>query len=823
MKRNSIIYTRNSVFCASLSLFLILGVGSSIVPAQDVRTYREGVVAKVGTAQIQLTPVNSNTFWLGMKRGGRPEFPKSSFLADSAREKVRWSSVEQQQAVGVQTEAGELLIDPQTGQWMLKDGEGRALISKGSLNGLGAGTESGDAMISMTLEHDVSADRVYGSGNGTASLVQSGGKTRVANGVAEIPYYWTPAGYAVLAVSGNDNVPATWQEKSNGIVWSFTGTTADLFLMPAATLREAAKSYADLTGHAPVPPRWAFGYLQSRWGWKNRAYIEDTLKEFRDRHIPVDAFIYDFEWYTTTPDYELPCSGEIKFNDFSWNTNLFPELREQIADYKQQGVHFVGIRKPRLGNTANLELIRIKGWDVHGPGVKRDEKYHCRDVDFKNPKFSAWYVGHTVPLLQQGVDGWWDDEGEGTFTTYYYWNLTQADALAKVNRAGRLWTLNRAFSPGLQRLGAAAWTGDIHSTWKALADTPTSLLNWSLAGMPYSACDIGGFQGQNPSPEMLSRWMEAGVFFPVMRSHSEISRTPRFPWLYGPDAEKAIRKAIELRYQLIPYYYSLAHETYDTGVPIMRPLVMEFPNDTNVSNLSDQWLMGASLMAAPLLQPGGKRSVYLPEGRWYVFGTNTVLDGNRTMDVTAGLDVIPMYVKAGTILPLGPVIQHTSELPGGPLEVQVYPGKDAKFTFVEDDGATKDYLKGQTRRTIFSWDDSAKRLSWRTEGKYSGQDCFREIRMVVFESGKVVQMEGPLNTSGSLSAAGVPIDRSHAVEIASKEAARIYPGERLEVVNALYTKIERCWDVLIRPIPVFPDRARMIEVSADDGRIIRDF
>lgn len=751
MKANPNTQTHKSFYCVGLSLLLMLGVGSSIVSAQDnIRISKEGVAAKVGEAQIEVAPINAFTFWLGINRGGSPEFPKSSFLADSTRRAVRWSPVKQQGLVGVQTEAGELLIDPQTGWWTLKNGNGRTLISKGAFGGLTVDMGSENAKIKVTLEHGGNAFGVYGSGNGTAALLRSEGKTRVANGIAEIPYYWSPAGYAVLAVSGNDNLPATWQEKSNSVVWNFTGMTADLFLMPAATLREAAKSYADLTGHAPVPPRWAFGYLQSRWGWKNRAYIEDTLKEFHDRQIPLDAFIYDFEWYTTTPDYELPCGGEANFHDFAWNTNLFPEPRRQIEDYKKQGVHFVGIRKPRIGNDSSLEMIRQKVWDVHGPGVKRDEKYHCRDVDFKNPKFSAWYLENTVALLQQGVDGWWDDEGEGTFTTYYFWNLTQANALAKVNRAARLWTLNRAFSPGLQRLGAAAWTGDIHSTWKALADTPTALLNWSLAGMPYSACDIGGFQGPNPSPELLSRWMEAGVFFPVMRSHSEISRTPRFPWLYGPEAEAAIRKAIDLRYRLLPYYYSLAHETFESGVPNMRPLVMEFPSDAKVSNVSDQWLMGLSLMAAPLLQPGGKRSVYLPEGTWYVFGTNTTLEGNQSMDVTAALDEIPIYVRAGTILPLGPVIQHTSDLPGGPLEVQVYPGKDAKFTLVEDDGATKDYLKGQTRRTTFSWDDSAKRLSWQTKGKYSGADSFRSIRMVVLETRKIVEMESPLNSSGSL-------------------------------------------------------------------------
>ena len=189
-----------------------------------------------------------------------------------------------------------------------------------------------------------------------------------------------------------------------------------------------------------------------------------------------------------------------------------------------------------------------------------------------------------------------------------------------------MWTLNRAFSPGLQRFGAAAWTGDIHGSWKSLVETPTSLLNWSLAGMPYETCDIGGFL-DNDSPELLSRWMEAGVFFPVMRSHSDIRVTPRFPWLYGPQALEAIRKAIDLRYRLIPFYYSLAHETFQTGLPLMRPLCMEFPEDPKVANLSDEWMMGDSLLAAPMLQPDDERSVYLPAGQWYALDSNLPLNG----------------------------------------------------------------------------------------------------------------------------------------------------------------------------------------------------
>jgi alpha-glucosidase len=267
--------------------------------------------------------------------------------------------------------------------------------------------------------------------------------------------------------------------------------------------------------------------------------------------------------------------------------------------------------------------------------------------------------------------------------------------------------------------------------------------------MDYGACDIGGFSGED-SPELLTRWMEAGVFFPVMRAHSDFTVQPRFPWLYGPEAESAIRHALEMRYRLIPLYYSLAHEAHESGLPIMRPLVMEYPDDPKVVNLSSQWLIGTGLMAAPVLSNDKSRSVYLPSDRWFEFDTNNAIEGGRTVDVNAGLGDIPAYVRAGTILPLAPPILHTDQLPGGPLQLQIYPGKNAKFTLVEDDGKSTAYLKGDIRRTIFSWDDGSRKLSWKIEGSYVGADIFKTMQVTVFDPGGKKQVESDLGADGSV-------------------------------------------------------------------------
>lgn len=267
--------------------------------------------------------------------------------------------------------------------------------------------------------------------------------------------------------------------------------------------------------------------------------------------------------------------------------------------------------------------------------------------------------------------------------------------------------------------------------------------------MPYGACDIGGFN-HNTSPKLLTRWMEAGVFFPIMRTHSEIDTTPHFPWLFGTNALNAIRDTLDLRYRLIPFYYSLAHETYETGLPLMRPLLMEFPGDTNAVNLADEWMMGDSLLAAPVLTPDNQRSIYWPADDWYVFGTNHLVAGNQTIRVSAALDEIPIYIRAGSILPLAPVIQHTSELPGGPLELQIYPGKNATFTLVEDDGKTFDYQKGKIRRTTFQWNDAAGTLTWQRDGDYDGKNVFKKMRVFLFDPKEIVQAKHSLSAEGSL-------------------------------------------------------------------------
>ena len=717
---------RNLLFCATfLGGRIAFGQNSGSQFDADSQAFH----LQIGQAQVALSAAKPGIFRLNITYDGGYKVWHTVFL-DPSLGRVPVRQINRDSMVGIETDQGGLMIEPATGGWNLEGADHETVLASGRISRAKTFAAPSEANV-VPLEINCLPDhKLYGSGNGTDSLVQTQATAGVGNGHAVVPYYWSTQGYGIFALGFDDDDPAQWalNPSKTEIDWKVPGKMAELYLMVAPTLRDATHAYAQLSGAPLVPPEWVFGYLQSRWGWKDKAYIDETLQKFETDRLPVDAFIFDFECYTSTPDYSLKAAGVPDFHDFTWNPALFPHPAKQIAQMLDRGVHTVPIRKPRLGDSANLAYMRARGWglaaDPHGWAPD------LRGFDFRIPEARAWYEAHLKTMLDDGVAGWWDDEGESFYTKYYYWNLAQSEARATFKPGTRHWSLNRAFEPGLQRLGGTVWSGDIHSNWATLASTPATLLNWGLAGMPFTTCDIGGF-ADNPSPQLLTRWMEAGVFFPMMRAHSVLSEKPHFPWLFGAAAENAIRKALNLRYQLIPYYYSLAHEAHDTGVPPMRPMAMVFPDDTKCADLTNEWMVGDGLLAAPILSEKSTRSVHIPAGKWYGFDGKTSYEGERDLTVTAAFDEIPAYVRGGTILPLAPVLQHTRELPGGPLELRVYPGANATFTLVEDDGSSSGYLNGQIRRTRFDWSDSTSTLTWHREGTYAGPNVFLKLQPIL--------------------------------------------------------------------------------------------
>ncbi len=716
-----------------LLLILILQSAAIFTANAQVTKIPHGILVKAGGRQVGLTIAKDAAFCLSLNLNNAitPSTVKSVFIDDSNKAVAPFTVISASPSYGIKTPYGKVMINTASSTWSLYNAAGRVLIKDGAYSFT-------DSSIQITYTAE---GLLYGSGNlSSKELEKNRSASGVWNGAAGIPYFWNNAGYSAFAVSANDDKPATWDrgKDKTTLTWKFAGKAANLYLWPAKTMYDGVRGYVKLTGRPKLPPRWAFGYLQSQWGWADSTYIRDVATKFRTHKLPVDAFIFDFEWYTTLPDYSVAKEGKAGFSDFTFNPKLFPRPATQIAELKDQGLKFIGIRKPRLGNTALLDTARKNGWLI-------SPKTDSRDLNFSNASLRKWYEEKNRPLIKAGVDAWWDDEGESYYTCYYWWNTAQRDLLASARPNYRHFTLNRAFSPGNQRFGYCTWSGDIPSNWPSLAEVPMDLLNFSLAGMYYGSCDIGGFQG-TPTKEMLVRWFQAGVFFPIMRSHSNIGTTARFPYLWGTDGEAAMRKALDFRYRLLPYIYSLGHEAYNSGAPIMRPLVMEFPADTTVANMTNEWLVGKGLLAAPVLNEGGKRNVYLPNDTWYDYYTGNVIQGPKTISVDKALDEIPVYVRAGTILPVGPVVQYSEETSDAPLEIHIYPGKNGSFKMVEDDGTSYNYTKGKTRTTAYYWNDATKTLSWKVNGSYSGKNVYKTIEAVLGkqEKGAIIGKKGSL-------------------------------------------------------------------------------
>ncbi|CAE8625768.1 unnamed protein product [Polarella glacialis] len=516
--------------------------------------------------------------------------------------------------------------------------------------------------------------------------------------------------------------------------------------MPASSLAEGTSAYYSLIGTPRVPPRFAFGFIASRWGWESPAYIEQILGSFRSGNFPLDAVIFDFEWFTNVSDYDLLPAGEPWYQDFDFQKKLLPDPRAQLEKYQERyNVRVGGIRKPRLGNSQVLKDLTQKGWMLpqgcqDGTWPPLDRTYaDGRNMNFSMPEVRDWYAGKLEGMLRTApMAFWWNDEGEVDFFTFHRWNEAERKALATVKPRSRFWSLNRAFSPGMARLGATLWTGDVNPTWEDLYKTPGMMLNWALAGAPYVACDSGGFTGAT-NAQLLTRWLQVATFMPTMRVHSQNGQVPHFPFLWGDQAANAMRCTLNVRYRLLPYHYSLAHRMFQTRQLWVRPLAMDFPNDKLAASLTTQWLDG-DILVAPILAQVSNYSAYLPEGLWFTLSWEdgeplVIHKGPTHVTGEAAFDEVPAFVRAGTILPLAPVLQHTGALPGGALEVQVFGGADGSFELVEDDGESVDYEAGHTCTTLLTWDDASRVLQWSQKGLEPDKHSFTHLYVTYFGPG----------------------------------------------------------------------------------------
>jgi alpha-glucosidase len=489
-------------------------------------------------------------------------------------------------------------------------------------------------------------------------------------------------------------------------VYFFAGPT-----IPAVLAR-----YTQLTGRMPLPPRWLLGYHQSRWSYYPAQQIRELVAEFRRRRIPCDAIHLDIHYLDG-------------YRIFTWDHERFPDLPGLLTDLRRKGVRAISIIDPG---------VKVDpGYHVHDKGLAGDvfcklpdgRRFQgpvwpgeCYFPDFTDPQVRAWWGDLYQPLLEAGVAGFWNDMNEpaifggematnvhhkyegrgashGEVHNVYGLQMARASAegLRRLCPDERVPLISRAGYAGLQRQ-ALVWTADNHSTWAQLRLATSMCLNLGLCGLALCGSDVGGFAG-DCNGELLARWTQVGALTPFFRNHSALGTAPQEPWAFGEPYESICRRWIELRYELLPYIYTAAWQAARCGLPMMRPLALAFPTDFRTYNLDDQFLLGDALLAAPVGYPGQRsRRVYLPGGTWYDFWGAARLCGEVQAD--APLERMPLYVRAGTVLPLAAVMQHSGEGPPEALKLHVYPGKGESW-FYEDDGHSLAYQAGAFRLTHF--------------------------------------------------------------------------------------------------------------------------
>ena len=562
--------------------------------------------------------------------------------------------------------------------------------------------------------------------------------------------YWLPPTASALVqlaagvhrievVCKSSNTPrVSWKRVDNLTTFrSPNAKSLDYVVIYGPSADRVIAAYRNLSGNVPMLPRWAYGFWQCRERYTSGTHLVQTVKEFRERKIPMDVIVQDWQYW----------------GKYGWGVMKFDETNYAnpagfIKQLHDLNAHFsISVwENPDKNSDIGRDYVTKKFFIPESPWV-----------DVLNPSAREFHWNAlNQNLFVHGVDSWWMDatepENDGLKgkSTYLglgdFYRLTyplfvsQAvyEGQRKTTSDKRVCILTRSAFLGQQRYGTINWSGDVNGTWDGFKRQIVAGLNYTITGLPYWTTDIGGFFRPGPSQytnekyhDLLTRWYQWGAFNPIFRIHGYQSETE--PWKYGPTVEENMRKMLGLRYRLLPYIYSEAWKVTNSGSTMMRPLVMDFRDDASALNHPFEFMFGRAFLVAPVTEPNANDwKVYLPEtASWYDFWTGKRFDGGQTTDVAAPLDRIPLMVKAGSIIPMGPFIQYSTEK-SDPIEVRIYLGANAEFTLYEDENDGYQYEKGLYSTIEFRWNDSTHTLTiGKRRGDFPGMAKTRTFRIVV--------------------------------------------------------------------------------------------
>ena len=537
----------------------------------------------------------------------------------------------------------------------------------------------------------------------------------------------------------NDKPVLYWKKVTDETVFRSPVAQALDYTVFAGTADEVISSYRSLTGTVPMMPLWSLGYIHSRERYHTQDELLENARQFRQRQIPVDVIVQDWQYW-----------GKYGWNAMKFDETRYPNPITMTAELHDMNMRLMLSVWSKIDRNSEVgRLMAEKGYYITGTDW----------VDFFNPAAAEMYWNNfRSRLLPLNIDAWWLDATEpenddlrnrrvnnDTTPGEVYRNIyslmvnkTVYEGLRRDVPENRSFILTRSGFSGIQRYGAATWSGDVGNDWETLRRQITGGLGQMATGVPWWTYDAGGFfrpQDQYSNAEYherFLRWLQASVFLPLMRVHGYMSETE--PWRYGEEVERISKQYIAFRYRLLPYIYSQAAGVSFAGSTLMRPLIMDFPTDSMALEQKGQWMFGKSLLVAPVTKAQAKQwTVYLPESSdWYDFWTGEKYNGGQYIEKEAPIDIIPLYVKAGSIVPFGPKVQYAAEKKWDNLEIRIYEGADGEFTLYEDENDNYNYEKGMYSTIEFKWIDAKRTLKiGERKGKFNGMLNNRNFQIVI--------------------------------------------------------------------------------------------
>lgn len=572
-----------------------------------------------------------------------------------------------------------------------------------------------------------------------------------------IPMVVSSKGYGIL-----------WDMHSFGILgfrrdglraWFEAGKNLDYYFIRGPDLDKVISGYRYLTGRAPLLPKWAFGYWQSKERYASQKEMLSVAREFIRRGIPIDVIVLDWRYW-----------GRYGWNAFKFDETDFPDPRAMVEELHNMGIRVAISIWPIFGKDTEIyREMEEKGCVFPGTGLLNVFKRECGEL--------FWRKIEEV-FASKGFDAWWLDASEPEveprliYTTWQHdlfpedlnlYPLLETEAVYKGQRSSsskRVVILTRSAFAGQQRNSAINWSGDVTGDWTSFRTQIWAGLSIAVSGIPYWTTDIGGFFSGNPETEgyreLFVRWFQFGVFCPIFRVHG--TYYSKEPWAFGEKVEEILQRYIKLRYRLIPYIYSLAWKVYSEGYTIMRPLVMDFREDPIARSIDDQYMFGLSIMVSPVTAPSiTEREIYLPKGLWYDFWTGKLIPGGRWVICGAPLDRIPLHVRSGSIIPMNPPgVSRAYERPEW-IELRIYGGADGRFELYDDDGETYSYEDGDYSLVPIEWREKDQTL---VIGRKLGGRRIQDLRFRIVWVGK---------------------DRGVGVDAAEPDHEIIYKGDEIRI------------------------------------------